>query len=109
MSHGTDVVQVIVTPTPTIVVTPAPEAVVTPTPILVVGSVNNSFPGEIAYHHVQGASSTVWQIWHGLDFYPNVTTMDSGGSIVEGELEHINRSTARVTFSVPISGNAYLS
>jgi hypothetical protein len=62
-----------------------------------------------AYHHKQNASTDVWEIGHGLGFYPNVTVMDSGGSTVEGELEHLSKNTLRVTFSAPISGDAYLS
>ena len=63
----------------------------------------------VAYHHKQQSSSAVWTITHNLNFYPNVTTMDSGGSIVEGELEHLSRNTLRVTFLAAFSGDAYLS
>lgn len=71
--------------------------------------VSGVWPGLFAYHHQQGASSAVWTIEHGLGFYPNVTTMDSGGSVIEGELQHVSKNHLRVTFSAPISGNAYLS
>lgn len=74
-----------------------------------VGIVSPDSTALFAYHHVQGASSTVWAIRHGLGFYPNVTTMDSGGSITHGELVHETKNRLRVTFSAPISGNAYLS
>lgn len=63
----------------------------------------------VAYHHVQGISSDTWDVTHNLGFYPNVTTMDSGGSIIEGELEHLSAYRIQITFSAPISGNAYLS
>lgn len=72
-------------------------------------SVSDVSPELFAYHHQQGASSAVWTIEHGLGFYPNVTVMDSGGSTVEGELEHLTENELRVTFSAPISGDAYLS
>jgi hypothetical protein len=62
-----------------------------------------------AYHHKQGASSTVWEVKHGLGFYPNVTILDSGESQIEGELEHLSKNALRVIFSAPISGDAYLS
>ena len=65
--------------------------------------------GAIAYHFTQNTSSAVWTITHNLNFYPNVTTMDSSGSIVEGEIEHLNRNTLRVTFLAAFSGQAYLS
>jgi hypothetical protein len=66
-------------------------------------------PERVAYNHKQNSSSAVWNIAHNLNFYPNVTTMDSSGSIVEGEIEHINRNNVRVTFLAAFSGEAYLS
>lgn len=82
-------------------------------PIVIGVSTTGSFSGSdvsgVAYHHVQGESSSQWEILHGLGFYPNVTVMDSGGSMVEGELEHYSEYSLRVTFSAPISGDAYLS
>lgn len=74
-----------------------------------VDGLSGSAPSDFAYHHIQGASSDLWEIGHGLGFYPNVTVMDSAGSTVEGELEHISQYRLRLTFSAPISGNAYLS
>ena len=64
---------------------------------------------EVAYHHTQGISSDTWDIEHNLGFYPNITTMDSAGSVVEGELEHLSKYRARVTYSASISGQAFLS
>lgn len=64
---------------------------------------------DIAYHHVQGTSSATWNITHNLDFYPNVTIMDSAGTIVEGEIEYLSRNSIRATFSAAFSGDAYLS
>lgn len=64
---------------------------------------------QFAYHHTQGVSSNSWEITHNLDFYPNVTILDSAGTIVEGEIEYLNRNTIRATFSAAFSGNAYLS
>ena len=93
-----EVVNVVVTPTPNITV-----SLDTP------GNVSGSEFPLFAYHHNQGSSETEWYIIHSLGFYPNVTTMDSAGSTVEGELEHISRYSLRVTFSAPISGDAYLS
>ena len=63
----------------------------------------------VSYHHTQGSASNVWTITHNLNFYPNVTTMDSAGAICEGEIEHLNRNTVRVTFTSSFSGEAYLS
>lgn len=66
---------------------------------------------QIAYVHTQGVSSSVWNITHNLNFYPNVTTMDSSypPAICEGEIEYVNRNTITVTFTSAFSGTAYLS
>lgn len=65
----------------------------------------------VAYHHIQNSPSAIWNISHNLNFYPNVTTMDSSTppQIVEGEVEHLTRNTLRVTFTSPFGGDAYLS
>lgn len=77
--------------------------------IVVSTTTTGATTSNVAYHHVQGISSDTWDVTHNLGFYPNVTTMDSGGSIVEGELEHLSAYRIQITFSAPISGNAYLS
>lgn len=63
----------------------------------------------IAYVHTQSATSATWTINHNLNFYPNVTALDSAGSVVEGELIYNSRNQLTVVFSEPVSGAAYLS
>lgn len=63
----------------------------------------------VAYHHTQSLSSNTWEVEHNLGFYPNITTMDSAGTVVEGELEHLSKYRLRATFSASISGQAFLS
>jgi len=99
MSHLPEVVNVVVTPTPDVLVSLNSRS----------GNVSGSEFLFFAYHHNQGSSDTEWFIEHNLGFYPNVTTMDSAGSTVEGELEHLSKYSLRVTFSASISGDAYLS
>lgn len=64
---------------------------------------------DIAYAHTQGTASATWTILHNLDFYPNVTVVDSAGTIVEGEITYTNRNQVVLTFSAAFSGKAYLS
>jgi len=64
---------------------------------------------DIAYAHTQGTASATWTILHNLDFYPNVTVQDSGGTIVEGEVTYTNRNQVVLTFTAAFSGKAYLS
>lgn len=64
---------------------------------------------DLAYAHTQGTSSATWTINHNLDFYPNVTVVDSAGTIVEGEIAYTSRNQVVLTFSASFSGKAYLS
>jgi len=64
---------------------------------------------QIAYVHTQGVSSATWTISHNLNFYPNITTMDSTGAICEGEIVYTNPNSLTVTFLAAFSGVAYLS
>jgi hypothetical protein len=66
------------------------------------------FPA-VAFAHTQGVSSNSWTITHNLDFYPNVTVIDSAGTVVEGEIFYTSRNILTVTFSGAFSGKAYLS
>lgn len=63
----------------------------------------------VSYVHNQGSASNTWTITHNLNFYPNVTIQDSGGTIVEGEIAYTTRNTLTATFSAAFSGKAYLS
>lgn len=64
---------------------------------------------DLAYAHTQATSSATWTINHNLDFYPNVTVVDSAGTIVEGEIAYTSRNQIVLTFSAAFSGKAYLS
>ena len=65
-------------------------------------------PG-LSYKHTQGTPASIWSIAHNLGWYPNVTVIDSGGSTVEGDTEHLTVNTMRLLFSASFSGVAYLS
>jgi hypothetical protein len=73
------------------------------------GSVTEVVVPDLAYAHNQATSSSTWTILHNLDFYPNVTVVDSAGTIVEGEIAYTNRNQIVLTFSAAFSGKAYLS
>ena len=65
--------------------------------------------GNGAYVHVQDEVSAVWQITHGLGFFPNVTIQDEYEYDVIGALSYVDENTVNVTFSSSIAGTAYLS
>lgn len=65
---------------------------------------------ELSYVHTQGVASGSWVINHGLPFIPNITVIDSAGSVVEGSYSYSeDGNTVTLTFSSPFSGKAYLS
>ena len=57
----------------------------------------------------QVTSSDVWEITHDLDKYPAVTVVDSGGSVVVGEIVYIDKNNVRITFTSAFSGKAYFN
>jgi hypothetical protein len=63
----------------------------------------------VSYTHLQTTPLDTWTIVHNLNFFPNVTVFDSGGSQVEGTVTHTNETTVTLTFSSAISGKAHLS
>ena len=61
------------------------------------------------YAHTQYSSSATWTVNHNLGFKPNVTVVDSAGTIIEGAIDYQTGNTIVLTFSAPFSGTAYLS
>ena len=59
--------------------------------------------------YVQATSSDIWEITHNLNKYPAVTVVDSGGSVVIGEIVYIDKNNVRITFTSAFSGKAYLN
>lgn len=66
-------------------------------------------PGTIGYVHTQAVPSNTWTIAHNLSFIPNITIVDSAGTVVEGSYEYPSNTTVIASFSSPFSGKAYLS
>ena len=64
---------------------------------------------QVAYEHIQDVAADSWVITHNLGFKPNVTVIDSAGTIYEGEIAYTNTSTLTVSFSAAFSGKAFLS
>ena len=64
---------------------------------------------ELGYVHIQSVPSSVWNVTHGLGFTPNITVVDTAGTVVEGSYNYPNSSTVVLTFIGAFSGRAYLS
>ena len=63
----------------------------------------------IAFTYTQNAVSSTWSIIHNLGFYPNVATVDSAGTSIEGTVDYTSLNSVTVTFGLATSGKAYLS
>ena len=61
------------------------------------------------YTFEQQTSSSSWTITHNLGYYPSVVIQDYGKISIEGSVNYVNPNSLIITFSVPVSGYAYLS
>lgn len=63
--------------------------------------------GDKEFVYTQSTSSDVWMIQHNLNKYPSVTVVDSGNSVVTGEVVYIDKNNIQITFTSTFSGKAY--
>jgi hypothetical protein len=63
--------------------------------------------GILRWH--QAAAADVWTIPHGLGFYPAVSTTDTAGTQVYGNVLYPDENTVQVTFGLAFAGYANLS
>lgn len=61
------------------------------------------------YTHTQSVASATWTITHNLNKRPSVTVVDSGGTVVIGDVQYIDDNTIVITFIGAFSGAAYLN
>ena len=66
------------------------------------------------YIHNQVAPSNTWIVNHGLNKFPSVTIVDSGGSEVKGKIDYIDNNNVTIKFYsqgalVAFSGKAYFN
>ena len=59
--------------------------------------------------YIQNTASNYWEIEHNLHKYPSVTVIDSGGTVVVGDVQYIDDDNIICSFSAPFSGAAYLN
>lgn len=64
---------------------------------------------EKTYIHDQMIPASIWTINHNLNQEPSVTVVDSGGTVVFGEVIYLNNNIIRLEFSAGFSGKAYLN
>lgn len=71
--------------------------------------ITNKSGVDFTYIHNQSSPSATWTINHNLGYRPAVSTFDSAGSEMVGEVTHTNTNQSIVYFAASFSGNAYLS
>lgn len=77
---------------------------------ITIGESGPQGPGTtVAYVFVQNSPLSTWNIVHTLDFIPNITVVDTAGSVVEGDYSYPDENTIIATFSGAFAGKAYLS
>jgi hypothetical protein len=65
--------------------------------------------GDSHFVFTQSVPESIWEITHNLAKKPSVTVVDSGDSVVVGEVEYINLNSVRLTFAGAFSGKAYFN
>jgi hypothetical protein len=70
---------------------------------------NLVYPSSIRHIHTQGTATTTWTINHALGGYPSVSIVDSGKTVVFGEVNYVSVSQVVVNFTSAFSGFAYLT
>ena len=71
--------------------------------------INFVLPVSGSYIHTQSGSASTWTINHNLGYYPAVSVVDSGESLVIGDVTYISTNTLSVSFTASFGGKAYLS
>jgi hypothetical protein len=64
---------------------------------------------DLSFVFEQVSASTTWLINHNLNFVPNITVVDSAGTVVEGSYSYPNSTSVILNFSNAFAGKAYLS
>ena len=54
-------------------------------------------------------NASVWDIEHDLGRFPAVQVVDTGGSVVIGDIQYVDQNNITITFSAPFQGTAYLN
>jgi hypothetical protein len=72
--------------------------------------ITNNNVGASGFVHIQAISSTTWTIINPLAFCPNVTTINTNGDTIYGQVSYsTDCKTITITFNSAIAGKAYLS
>lgn len=65
--------------------------------------------GDLSYVHDQLVPAATWVVTHNLGKYPSVAVVDSGGTVVWGDVQHTDANHVTLSFAVAFGGRAYLN
>ena len=68
-----------------------------------------SIVGDKNFEYIQLSASNTWEIVHNLNKYVSVTVVDSGNSVVVGDIEYNTLDKITIRFQASFSGRAYLN
>jgi len=57
----------------------------------------------------QLSASNLWTVNHNLGKFPSVTVVDSGGTMVIGDIVYVNTNSLTISFSTAFAGVAYIN
>jgi len=66
-------------------------------------------PAADTFIYVQNVPATVWNITHTLNKLPSVMVVDTGNTVVQGEITYIDNSNITINFTAGFAGKAYLN
>ena len=55
------------------------------------------------------AAATVWTVTHNLGKRPAVTTVNSSGNVIHGDVQYTSDNQIKITFSTPLTGAIYFN
>ena len=69
----------------------------------------NSTGGDKNYIHHQSSASSTWNVNHKLGKFSSVTVVDSGNTVVQGQIQFVDANNVILVFSSAFSGRAYFN
>lgn len=69
----------------------------------------NNIQQDKYFRYVQNLPSKTWIVTHSLNKHASVTVVDSGDTVVVGEIIYIDMNTVRIEFSTEFIGKAYFN
>lgn len=76
------------------------------------GATLNIYPGgggDFNFVYTQAIASAFWSVTHSAGKFPSVTIVDSGGTEIDAQVDHIDANNLTITFASSTTGKAYIN